>query len=71
MIRTAVILIRGHRGAYAGAEEEMQQKSRLFYRRLEVSVYFGIGVLLLQWIIKLILQIGFGIDYFTLIHAPW
>ncbi len=71
MIRTLVLLIQERRGAYAGREEEMRQKSRLFYRRLEVCVYFGIGVLLLQWAVKLILQIRFGIDYFTLINAPW
>ena len=71
MIRMTVILIQGKRGVYAGREEEVRQKSRLFYRRLEVGVYFGIGVLLLQWLIKLILQIGFGIDYFALISAPW
>ncbi|MBR4168837.1 MAG: DUF2752 domain-containing protein [Lachnospiraceae bacterium] len=45
--------------------ESQDQKNRLFYRRFEIAIYVMVAILLLQWVIKLLLQMIFHIDWFV------
>ncbi len=42
--------------------EVRAQKSRLFHRRLEIALMTAVALILLQWLLKMILLIGFGVD---------
>ncbi|MBO4902206.1 MAG: DUF2752 domain-containing protein [Lachnospiraceae bacterium] len=35
-----------------------------FYKRFEIAVFAGIGILLIQWLIKLLMQLVYGLDWF-------
>ena len=54
-------------GAPAEQRQAKLQKNRRFYRRFEKAVYVMAGLLILQWIVKLLLQLLFGLDWFALI----
>ncbi len=44
-------------------------KIRRFYKRFEIAIYVMIGLLLLQWILKLLLLLIWHMDWFTMVDG--
>ncbi len=52
-------------GLARAGKEFSAQKNRLIYRRFEIAIYVMVAILLLQWVIKLLLQMIFHTDWFV------
>ena len=46
---------------------QIKEKNRLFIKRLETFIIAGVALLILQWLLKLALQIFFHADWFRLV----
>ena len=47
----------------------IQEKNRLFIRRFETALIIGVAILILQWLVKLALQIFWHLDWFNLVDG--